>query len=84
MKVLRAGRQLAVGEVTLVPVERRSIQSDSGQAGYWLHGLKEPFAVVVCDTVGIRAFDIAGADLVVEALTKRVVDLDRVLAGLRR
>jgi len=45
MEALRAAGPLRVGDVTLVPVARAGIRSDSGEGGYWLIAFKEPWAV---------------------------------------
>ncbi len=82
MDELRAGNPLVAGKVTLVPIERYVIQSYTGDRGSWLSGLKEPFAVVVCDAIGIRAFDIKAKEISVESLVQKIPDLDAVLAPL--
>jgi hypothetical protein len=82
MDELRAGNPLVAGKVTLVPIERYFIQSYTSDRGSWLSGLKEPFAVVVCDAIGLRAFDIKAKEISVESLIQKIPGLDAVLAPL--
>ncbi len=63
MDELRSGNPFVAGDVTLVPIERYFIQFYTADRGSWLSGLTEPFAVVVCDTIGIRAFDIKSKEI---------------------
>jgi uncharacterized spore protein YtfJ len=82
MDELRAAHPMDVGEVTLVPIERCFIQSDTGDMGCWVAGLKEPFAVIVCDTTGIRAFDTEATEISVESLMQKIPDLGAVMTSL--
>ena len=82
MDELRAGDPMVAGEVTLVPIERCFIQSSTGDMGCWLYGLKEPFAIIVCDAVGIRAFDTEATEISIESLIRKVPDLGTLLAPL--
>ena len=84
MDELRAGNPVVTDEFTLVPIERCVIRSDRGDMGCWLSGLKEPFAIVVCDAIGIRAFDTEATEVTVESLIQKVPDLGAVLALLSR
>lgn len=82
MDELRAGISVAVGEVTLLPIERCVLQSGMGDMGCWLSGFKEPFAIIICDAAGIRAFDMDAAEIPVETLTQKIPDLGEMLAAL--
>jgi len=82
MDELRAGDPMVAGEVTLVPIERCFIQSNIGDMGCWLSGLKEPFAIIVCDAIGIRAFDTEATEISVGSLIRKIPDLGAVLAPL--
>jgi hypothetical protein len=82
MDGLRAGNPMVASEVTIVPIERCFIQSDTGNMGFWLAGLKEPFAIIVCDAIGIRAFDTEATEISVESLIQKIPDLGAVLAPL--
>ncbi|MDH3378730.1 MAG: hypothetical protein OEQ39_17540 [Gammaproteobacteria bacterium] len=79
MDELRAGNPLLADKVTLVPIERWVIQSGAGDMGCWLSGLKEPFAIIVCDETGIRAFDTQATEVAVASLIQQVPDLDALL-----
>jgi hypothetical protein len=82
MDELRVGNPMVAGEVTLVPIERCFIQSETGDMGCWLYGLKEPFAIIVCDAIGIHAFDTEAQEISVESLIQKIPDLGVVLAPL--
>jgi hypothetical protein len=82
MDELRAGNPIVAGEITLVPIERCFIQSDTGDMGCWLSGLKEPYAIILCDSVGIRAFDTEATEISVESLIQKIPDLGAVVALL--
>jgi hypothetical protein len=82
MDELRAGIPMVMGEVTLVPIERCIIQSDTGDMGCWLSGLKEPFAIIVCDTTGVRAFNTKSKKISVKSLIQKIPDLGALLALL--
>ena len=82
MEELRAGNPMVAGEVTLVPIERCFIQSDTEDMGCWLYGFKEPFAIIVCDAIGIRAFDTKATEISVKSLIQKIPNLGAVLAPL--
>lgn len=82
METLRAARPLTVGDVTLIAIERAGIQSDRGDAGYWLSGFKQAYAVIVCDASGIRALDADSAEIELDVLMQKIPNLDSLLAGL--
>ena len=82
MDELRAGNPLVAGDVTLVPIERCFIQSNTEDMGCWLSGLKEPFAIIVCDATGIRAFDMEATEIPVESLIHKIPNLGTVLAPM--
>jgi len=82
MDELRAGKPMVAGKVTLVPIERCFIQSDTGDMVCRVSGFKEPYAVIVCDAVGICAFDTESVEISVESLMQKIPDLGSVLAPL--
>jgi hypothetical protein len=81
MDELRAGNTMVVGEVTIVPIERCFIQTVTGDMGCWLSGLKEPFAIIVCDAIGVRAFDMEAIEISVESLIHKIPNLCAVLSS---
>ena len=82
MEALRAASPLSVGDVTLVPIERAWIRSDMCDAGYWISGFKEVFAVVVCDASGVRALATDSSEIVLDALIRKTPNLGAILSGL--
>ena len=82
MKALRAASPFSIGDVTLVPIERAGIQSDMGDAGYWINAFKEAFAVVVCDASGVRALDLNSSEIALDALIRKTPNLGAILSEL--
>lgn len=82
MEALRAARPLTIGDVTLIAIERTGIQSDMGNAGVWLSGFKQAYAIVVCDASGIRALDADSIEIELDVLMQKTPDLGSLLAGL--
>lgn len=83
MDELRAGNPVTSGRITIVPVERWVMQAVSGRTGGWFSGLREPFAVIVCDATQIRALDLEGLEISVESLVRKIPDLGQVLAAIK-
>jgi hypothetical protein len=81
MDELRTGKPMVTGEVTIVPIERCYIQSIPGDMGCWLYGLKEPFAIIIFDATGIRAYDTAAIEISVASLIQKIPDLSAMLAS---
>ena len=79
---VRAGKPLRVGSVTLLPIERVVVHSDVGALGAWCTAAKEPYALVVRDAGGIRALDLGGTAVSLEALREGIPALDAVLASM--
>jgi hypothetical protein len=81
-EILRAGVPLAVGGVTLLPIERVIMHSDHGHIGAWFSAAKEPYALVVRDADGIRAFDANATRVSIEQLRDTIPELDAALASM--
>jgi hypothetical protein len=81
-EALRAGAPVAVGPVTLVPIERVVLNAERGAGMAWFAALKEPYALIVRDARGLRAVDARAAPLSLDALRETVAGLDAVLAAL--
>jgi len=79
MNELRAGNPIVAGEVTIVPIEHCYIMSIIEDVGSCFYGLKEPFAIIICDAIGIRAIDTEGIEISVESLIKKISDLGALL-----
>jgi hypothetical protein len=81
-ETLRAGTPLAVGSVTLLPIERVVTYSDQGNTTAWLSMAKEPYALVVCDAGGIRAIDTNAMAVSLAELRDKVPGLGALLASM--
>jgi hypothetical protein len=84
MDELHAGKPMIMGAVTIVPIERCYMQSVPRDIGCWLYGLKEPFAIIIFDATGIRAYDKAAIEISVSSLIKKIPDLSAVLASSKQ
>jgi hypothetical protein len=82
MNELRTGIPLAANQVTLVPIERFFVRSSKSDRGYWFDALKEPYAIVVCDANGIRAFDTEAIEISLASLKQRIKGLEAMLTSL--
>ena len=84
MNELRIGKPMVKGEVIIVPIERFYIRSISGDMGCWLSGLKKPFAIIISDAAGIRAYDTAAAEISVGSLIQKNPELSEGLVSLKQ
>jgi hypothetical protein len=81
-ETLRAGRPLAIGSVTLLPIERTLRHAERRTARPWFIVAKEPHALIVCDARGIRALGIAATQVSLDRLREEVPGLDAILASM--
>jgi uncharacterized spore protein YtfJ len=82
MDKLQAGKPLAVGNFTLVPIEHFIMHTGKGRAGCWFTAHKEPYAIIICGTHGIRAFNLEAKEVSLEHLAQTAADLASILASL--
>ncbi|UCH46503.1 MAG: hypothetical protein JSU95_10250 [Betaproteobacteria bacterium] len=75
---LIACEPIHVGNVTVLPIQRVKLQSQTAAAHAWLAASKEPVALVVRDSDGTRTIDIAGT-LSIEQLRDQIPDLDALI-----
>jgi hypothetical protein len=71
MTRITLGKPISINGITIIPIEKTSVESYGLGPARWAHGIKEPVAVVVKDASGVRAFDMEG----------RLVALEEVLGG---
>jgi hypothetical protein len=79
---LHAGTPFTVGSVTLLPIERVVVHSETGRTGVWFSATKEPYALVVRDAGGIRAVDTGAQAVPLEALRAQIPGFDALLASM--
>jgi hypothetical protein len=84
MDELRAGKPMIAGEVTIIPIERCYIQSVPGDMGGLLYGLKEPFAIIIFDAIGIRAYDTSTKEISVASLIQKIPNLSAMMASSKQ
>lgn len=82
MDELRAGKAMVVGRVTVIPIEHLLLQTETSHTGGRLVGAMAPYAIVVCQASGVRAFDVQAAEVPVNDLVREVPGLEAVLAPL--
>ncbi len=75
------GALLAVGSLRLLPVARVALDAAGGDAAAWLVARKEPWVLVIHDGSGARALGPDGVAVPLDAVRRRVPDLDDRLAG---
>jgi len=81
-EALRAAAPIHVGNVTLLPIERVVIRSDTFAARAWFAICKQPHALVIRDAAGIRVIDIDDKPVDIEQLRKTIPNLDGLLASM--
>lgn len=79
---LRAGSPLVIGAVALLPIERSVRRSWGGPAGAGFSITLEPYALVIRDAAGIRAFGVDAGELALDPLRLGVAGLDEALASI--
>ena len=82
--VLRAGRPLRVGPVTLLPIERVVLRAGTAASAAWFSAEKEPYAIVVHDEGGVRAVGVGPVVVSLADLREKVPGLDDELAAATR
>lgn len=83
-ETVRAGVPVRIGPVTLLPIEHVTvIGSDDGRVQGWLAAAMEPYALIVHDAGGTRAFGRDAQALPLETLRDRVPGLEALLASMQ-
>lgn len=75
MRELRLGKAATVGEVTLIPLYHVQTHCVTLTGLCWLHGIADPFAVVIVDPTGVRAVGVDGSEVSIEDLLEQVPGL---------
>jgi hypothetical protein len=83
LRGLRAGAPVTLAGVTLIPIERTRIRSETLPHGYWVEVTKEALAVVICDLAGPRALDVEARELPLDELVAEIPGLESVIARFR-
>ncbi len=81
-EMLVAGAAVSVGAVTVLPIERVVLRSRRGDGRWWFAATKEPYALVLRDAGGIRAFDTTAATIPIDTLRELFPKLDVALAAM--
>ncbi len=78
---LRAATRLHLGAATVLPVERIVVRSSRGSHAVWATAALEPYAIVVRDANGVRAFAIDGGAVPLQRLRERLPEVEDLLAA---
>lgn len=78
---LRTGNAIALGDITLIPIEHYYFQPETRELGGWLLGLKEPYAIVIKDRTGVRALDTSSVEISLESLIRDIPELEAILTS---
>lgn len=81
MDELTAGNPVTTHSVTLLPIERIFIQSGKMDSGYWMVVQKAPYAIILRDSKGMRAFDMEGNNISLQPLVQAVPDIEAILVS---
>ena len=84
MDKLQAGIPLTTGKFTLIPVEHLFLKTKIESTYDWLVAFKEPYAIIVCDSNGVRALSLKDKPLSLEDLFQTVPDLGALVESLRQ
>jgi hypothetical protein len=72
---LRAGTQLRVGSVTLIPIERVVVHAGTVVSAAWFTAAKEPFALVVRDEGGVRVIGVGAEEVSLASMGETIPGL---------
>lgn len=75
MNTLKVGNALTINRVTLLPIERISLHTETMNSFRWVIAKKEPYAIILRDSKGERAIDMQGNPVPIETLTQKLPDL---------
>jgi uncharacterized spore protein YtfJ len=73
---------IAVGEVTLVPIAKISLDYASSDRAGFLFGMKWPVAIVAISVSGRRAFRMTGEEVSVQELVQELPGVKETLEGM--
>lgn len=68
-----------IDKVTLIPVVRIRLDGEDNKTDSYFSGNKEPLAIIVCDSSGMRALDVNSAEIQISDLLQNIPDLDAKL-----
>ena len=79
MKSLRVGTSVNAGRWRLFPIERTSIGHTGYPHGWWFHGTKELYALVVTGEDQRYALACDGSPMSLKDLTSQVPEIEQAL-----
>lgn len=81
-KEITIGEPIAIGDVTLIPITKVSLNYECGNAGISFFGFKHPVAVIVISTSAKTAFRIDGEEVSIDHLIQEIPDLKATIEGI--
>ena len=82
MKETRVGKPVAVGDITIVPLERVSVHHAGGKGRVSVFVSREPIGVVVTSPRGQQAISVSGEEVPLATYIQDIEGLQEVLDGL--
>jgi hypothetical protein len=79
---LRAGAPLTVGAVSLLPIERVVLYTETWPAHVWVSAAKAPYALIVRDAGGLRVVTTGTGTVTLEQLRESIPGLDALLESM--
>lgn len=76
MEYVTTDKPVRIDDVTLIPIVCISLDGEDNKTDQFFSGNKEPFAIIVCDSIGIRALDINSAEIPISDLVQKIPDLN--------
>lgn len=77
---LKPGKTMVIGDLTLIIIEQLSINASDASHGLWVNARKEPYALVIQDSQGLRVLDMQGKDLPIGTLSKHSMELASIFS----
>jgi len=83
METVSTEPAIIFGDMTLIPVVSRHLSTNScvdiNTSSYWLAAHKEPLFIIVIDSKGVRAFNMASSEITIDSLRLIISNIDTIL-----
>ncbi len=75
-RTVAIGNPIVIGELTLIPIARVSVNCAPSKAGISFFAAKQPVAVVVVSASAKKAFRITGEEISIDQLIQEIPDIN--------
>ena len=79
MRDLKVGPLIAIGNITIIPIEEVKIYNSPFKRLASLYALKEPFAIIISEEKRTTVFGIGEQELSLDSLIDEVAGLEEIL-----